>query len=91
MNGNMQSCSWNRTNQLLHFALYTTLHVCLCVVGEPQFIADSCGQQLRKLVLELIHRLPTNDHLKGHVKVHWCVCVCVCVRERERGERGRGV
>jgi hypothetical protein len=36
--------------------------------GEPQFIADSCGQQLRKLALELIHRLPTNDHLKGHVK-----------------------
>lgn len=26
-------------------------------------------QQLRKLVLELIHRLPANDHLKGHVKV----------------------
>ena len=32
-------------------------------------------QQLRKLVLEIIHRLPANDHLKGHVKV--CVCVCV--------------
>ena len=27
-------------------------------------------QQLRKLVLELIHRLPANDHLKGHVKVY---------------------
>ena len=27
-------------------------------------------QQLRKLVLELIHRLPANDNLKGHVKVH---------------------
>ena len=26
-------------------------------------------QQLRKLVLELIHRLPANDYLKGHVKV----------------------
>jgi transformation/transcription domain-associated protein len=37
--------------------------------GEPQFIADSPAQQLRKLVFELIHRLPANDSLKGHVKV----------------------
>ncbi|XP_019851030.1 PREDICTED: transformation/transcription domain-associated protein [Amphimedon queenslandica] len=36
--------------------------------GEPQFLTDSSAQQLRKLVLELIHRLPANDNLKGHVK-----------------------
>ena len=30
-------------------------------------------QQLRKLVLELIHRLPANEQLKGHVKV-WYGC-----------------
>ena len=42
---------------------------CVCCVGDPQFIAESSGQQLRKLVLELVHRLPTNDHLKSHVKV----------------------
>ena len=63
--------------ELINMALVVCV---LCVVGEPQFIADSCGQQLRKLVLELIHRLPTNDHLKGHVKVHWCE------RERREGE-----
>ena len=55
-----------------------SMYMYICV-GEPHFIADSCGQQLRKLVLELIHRLPTNDHLKGHVKV---------IAEREGGREG---
>ena len=34
-------------------------------------------QHWLKLVLELMHRLPANEQLKGHVKV--CVCVCMCV------------
>lgn len=36
--------------------------------GEPQFIADQNVQQLRKLLLEIIHRIPSNDHLKKYVQ-----------------------
>jgi transformation/transcription domain-associated protein len=36
--------------------------------GEPVFIAEHNGQQLRKIILEIIHRLPANDHLKPHSK-----------------------
>lgn len=36
--------------------------------GEPQFLAEHCGQQLRKLMLEIIHRLPVNDALRPHVR-----------------------
>merc|ERR1712136_74461 len=35
---------------------------------EPQFISENSTQQLRKLVLDIIHRIPTNDHLRPHVK-----------------------
>ncbi|BFZ01386.1 hypothetical protein BsWGS_04423 [Bradybaena similaris] len=35
--------------------------------GEPQFIAEQNIQQLRKLLLEIIHRIPCNDHLKKYV------------------------
>ncbi|XP_060086157.1 transformation/transcription domain-associated protein-like [Ylistrum balloti] len=36
--------------------------------GEPQFIAEQNMQQLRKLLLEIIHRIPSNDHLKKFVQ-----------------------
>ncbi|XP_064648217.1 transformation/transcription domain-associated protein-like isoform X2 [Lineus longissimus] len=38
--------------------------------GEPQFIAEQNSQvtQLRKLLLEIVHRIPTNEHLKPYVK-----------------------
>ncbi|XP_053373271.1 transformation/transcription domain-associated protein-like isoform X1 [Mercenaria mercenaria] len=36
--------------------------------GEPQFIADQNLQQLRKLLLEIIHRIPSNEHLKKYVQ-----------------------
>ncbi|KAJ8314001.1 hypothetical protein KUTeg_008562 [Tegillarca granosa] len=36
--------------------------------GEPQFIAEQNLQQLRKLLLEIIHRIPTNEHLKKYVQ-----------------------
>lgn len=36
--------------------------------GKPQFIAEHNMQQLRKLILEIIHRIPTNDHLRPYVK-----------------------
>ena len=36
--------------------------------GTSHFIAELHIQQVRKLVLEMIQRLPGNDHLKPHVK-----------------------
>ncbi|OQR70315.1 Transformation/transcription domain-associated protein-like [Tropilaelaps mercedesae] len=36
--------------------------------GEAQFIAEHSMQITRKLVLEIIHRLPTNEHLRPYVK-----------------------
>ncbi|KAB7505950.1 Transformation/transcription domain-associated protein [Armadillidium nasatum] len=35
--------------------------------GEPLFIAEYNIQQLRKLILEMIHRLPSNEHLKKYL------------------------
>lgn len=36
--------------------------------GEPQFLSESNVQQVRKLVLEMIHRLPTSESLRQYVK-----------------------
>ncbi|XP_008557972.1 transformation/transcription domain-associated protein [Microplitis demolitor] len=36
--------------------------------GEPHFISEYNIQQVRKLILEMIHRLPTNEHLRPYVK-----------------------
>uniref|UniRef100_A0A8C3CPS3 Transformation/transcription domain associated protein n=1 Tax=Cairina moschata TaxID=8855 RepID=A0A8C3CPS3_CAIMO len=36
--------------------------------GEVQFLQEKPAQQLRKLVLEIIHRIPTNEHLRLHTK-----------------------
>uniref|UniRef100_A0A672PV78 Transformation/transcription domain-associated protein-like n=1 Tax=Sinocyclocheilus grahami TaxID=75366 RepID=A0A672PV78_SINGR len=36
--------------------------------GEVQFLQEKPTQQLRKLVLEIIHRIPTNEHLRTHAK-----------------------
>lgn len=46
------------------------MHVFLKILqeGKPQFIAEHNMQQLRKLLLEIIHRIPTNDHLRPYVK-----------------------
>lgn len=35
--------------------------------GEPHFIAEQNMQQLRKLLLEIIHRIPCNEHLKKYI------------------------
>lgn len=37
--------------------------------GDPLFIAEYNIQQVRKLILEMIHRLPTNEHLRPFVKL----------------------
>lgn len=36
--------------------------------GQPIFIAEHTGQQLRKLLLEIIQRLPINDYLRPYFK-----------------------
>ncbi|CAH1997935.1 unnamed protein product [Acanthoscelides obtectus] len=36
--------------------------------GEPLFIAEYNLQQVRKLILEMLYRLPTNDTLKPYVR-----------------------
>lgn len=36
--------------------------------GEPHFVSEYNIQQVRKLILEMIHRLPTNECLKPYVK-----------------------
>lgn len=36
--------------------------------GEPHFIAEYNIQQVRKLILEMIHRLPISETLRQYVK-----------------------
>ena len=36
--------------------------------GSPHFIAEQHAHQVRKLVLEIIQRLPANDYLKNHTQ-----------------------
>lgn len=36
--------------------------------GEPHFIAEYNIQQVRKLILEMIHRLPISETLRPYVK-----------------------
>ena len=45
-----------------------TVFIKILLDGEPQFIAEQNGQQLRKLLLEMIHRLPVNESLRVHQK-----------------------
>ncbi|XP_052826902.1 transformation/transcription domain-associated protein [Octopus bimaculoides] len=35
--------------------------------GEPHFVAEQNMQQLRKLLLEIIHRIPCNEYLKRYI------------------------
>ncbi|XP_049825027.1 transcription-associated protein 1 isoform X2 [Aethina tumida] len=37
-------------------------------VGKPHFIAEYNIQQVRKLILEMLYRLPTNEQLRPYVK-----------------------
>ncbi|XP_070069940.1 transcription-associated protein 1 isoform X13 [Drosophila takahashii] len=36
--------------------------------GEPQFVQENTMQHIRKLILEMIHRLPITESLRQHVK-----------------------
>lgn len=35
---------------------------------DPQFISEHPAQQLRKVILEIFHRLPANDTLRAHIR-----------------------
>lgn len=47
-----------------------TLATCkiITLAGFRIDVFVSLRQQLRKLVLEIIHRIPTNEHLRPHTK-----------------------
>uniref|UniRef100_A0A672GM93 Transformation/transcription domain-associated protein n=1 Tax=Salarias fasciatus TaxID=181472 RepID=A0A672GM93_SALFA len=51
--------------------------------GEVQFLQEKPTQQLRKLVLEIIHRIPTNEHLRPHTKNILALMFCFLEIESE--------
>ncbi|KAA0197800.1 hypothetical protein HAZT_HAZT001767 [Hyalella azteca] len=56
--------------------------------GEPQFISEHHQQQLRKLVLEMIHRLPSNDFLKPYLRQILTVCFQLLQKDNEENVMG---
>ncbi|XP_034140404.1 transcription-associated protein 1 isoform X2 [Drosophila guanche] len=50
--------------------LETSLKIFMRILqeGEPQFIQENTMQHIRKLILEMIHRLPITENLRQHVK-----------------------
>ena len=51
--------------------------------GEPLFIAEYNIQQVWKLILEMFHRLPTNEHLRPYVKQSLSLMFRLLERENE--------
>lgn len=51
--------------------------------SEPLFIAEYNIQQVRKLILEMFHRLPTNEHLRPYVKQSLNLMFRLLERENE--------
>ena len=51
--------------------------------SEPLFIAEYNIQQVRKLILEMFHRLPTNEHLRPYVKQSLSLMFRLLERENE--------
>jgi transformation/transcription domain-associated protein len=51
--------------------------------SEPLFIAEYNIQQVRKLILEMFHRLPTNEHLRPYVKQSLILMIRLLERENE--------
>lgn len=43
--------------------------------GEPHFISEFSIQQMRKLILEMIHRMPTSEVFKPYVKPILIMCL----------------
>lgn len=75
---NLQDYSWNRIHLVVGWfpVLGTDSHVTWRVKkitltfleGFDIYVFYFLHQQLRKLVLEIIHRIPTNEHLRPHTK-----------------------
>nr|CAH0103283.1 unnamed protein product [Daphnia galeata] len=51
--------------------------------SEPLFIAEYNIQQVRKLILEMFHCLPTNEHLRPYVKQSLILMIRLLERENE--------
>ncbi|XP_050299225.1 transcription-associated protein 1 isoform X2 [Anthonomus grandis grandis] len=58
----------NSTHYPTFLKLSVKVFLSILEEGEPYFIAEYNIQQVRKLILEILYRLPTNDHLKPYVK-----------------------
>lgn len=43
--------------------------------GEPQFMSEFPVQQMRKLILEMMHRMPTSEVVKPYVKPILVMCL----------------
>lgn len=51
--------------------------------GEPHFISEYSIQQMRKLILEMIHRMPTSEAVKPYVKPILVMCLKLLQTDNE--------
>ncbi|EEC12926.1 hypothetical protein IscW_ISCW009654, partial [Ixodes scapularis] len=67
--GGVGVASPGNVDQLTAVLLATSAHpVADIAPGSSDTCRSSLNPQLRKLILEIIHRIPTNDHLRPYVK-----------------------
>lgn len=52
--------------------------------GEPYFVSEYSANQVRKLILEMIYRIPTNKYLKPYVEQLLTVTLKLLERENEQ-------
>lgn len=51
--------------------------------GDPHFISEDSIHQVRKLILEMIHRLPTSESLRPYVKPILSLCLSLLRTDNE--------
>ncbi|XP_065219244.1 transformation/transcription domain-associated protein isoform X2 [Planococcus citri] len=51
--------------------------------GQPQFISEHGVHQLRKIMLEIIYRLPNNEYLRTHVDALVSLCIKIIEIDNE--------
>lgn len=51
--------------------------------GDPHFISEDSIHQVRKLILEMIHRLPTSESLRPYVKPILSLCLALLRTDNE--------
>ncbi|RZF45958.1 hypothetical protein LSTR_LSTR008335 [Laodelphax striatellus] len=52
--------------------------------GNPSFIAEHSSHALRKTLLDILYRLPSNEHLKPHVDSIHSLCMGLLSKENEQ-------